>query len=143
MFGVVVPGEGEVGFSAGGVVPGVLGVVDPGVVESGVVVEPGVFESGDPGAGVVCGVSLGLVSGAGVVLVFGVVPGVVESGFWFVGAGVGAAVPGAGAAVPGVVVCPGVVCPAVPWLEPAGAPAVPAAPPVEPAVCRAAISTGA
>ncbi|HZR64859.1 MAG TPA: hypothetical protein VFA85_06905 [Terriglobales bacterium] len=116
VFGVVVPGVGEVGFPAGGVVPGVVGVVEPGVVESGVV------ESGDPGfVGVVCGVvSFGLLCGVGVVLVFGVVPGVLEFGefgFSLVGAGVGAtvpdgcvAVPGAGVVVwPGVVVCPGAV----------------------------------
>lgn len=90
-------------------------------------------------------------------VVLGVVPGVVEFGelgFSFVGAGVGATVPeggdtvpGAGVAVPGVVVCPGfVVCPGVVCpgeVCAAPDPAAVPAPPVDPAVCSAAITTGA
>lgn len=144
MFGVVVPGVGEVGLPAGAVVPGVvLGVVVPGLVVAGFVVDPGL-------PGVVSGVVLpfGPVCGVGVVVVFGFVPGVVAFGFWFVGAGVGAAVLGVGAAVPG---CDVPVWPVVPWpdiepevwpeFDPAEVPAVPA-PPVDPAVCSAAIITG-
>lgn len=77
--GLVDPGAGELGLALGveGVVPGVLGVV--------------------------CGVVLlGVVSGVGVWVESGVVPGVAVPG-------VGAAVPGVGATVPGVE--PGCVAP--------------------------------
>jgi hypothetical protein len=97
VFGVVLPGAGEVALAAGGVVPG--------LVLSGVL--PG-FD---------CGlVWFGVASGVGVVVVFGLVPGVVVPGVVLSGLvgvavpGVGAAVPGAGAAVPGVVLWPGEVC---------------------------------
>ena len=106
---IYAPGGGALGVVCGVVVGGVLlgGLVDPGAGELGFAfgvegVVPGVL-------GVVCGVVLsGVVCGVGVVVVFGVVPGVAVPG-------VGAAVPGVGAAVPGVVepgcVVPGCVVP--------------------------------
>jgi hypothetical protein len=88
VLGVVVPGVGEFGFEAGGVAPG--------VVLLGAVLFPGLL-------GVVSGVVvLGVVCGVGVVVVFGVAPGVVAPGFWLVGAGVGATVLDGGETVPGV-----------------------------------------
>jgi hypothetical protein len=80
--GLVDPGAGELGFASGVAVPGVV----PGVL------------------GVVSGVGpLGVVCGVGVVVVFGVVPGVAVPGVGAAVPGVGAAVPGVGPAVPGVV----------------------------------------
>ena len=111
-------GGGVLGVVCGVVVGGVLlgGLVDPGVVEFGFA--PGAVV---PGVGLLSGVVLGVVSGVdpfgvacgvGVVVVFGVVPGVVSFGFWFVDPGGGAAVSGVGAAVPG---CAVPVWPVVPW----------------------------
>jgi hypothetical protein len=143
VFGVVVPGVGEVGFEAGGVVPGVVvlpGVAAPGVVDSGLL-------------GAVSGVVFGAVCGVGVVVVFGVVPGVapvVPFGFEFVGAGVGATVPEGGETVPGCACPAGAVWPVVPWPDmdpevcafpPLGDPSAVPVVPADPPVCSAAIIT--
>jgi len=137
--GVVVPGFGDVGLDAGGMVPGVVvpGFVVPGLSVPGVLSGVGLLGvlSGVGLVGAVSGAGLvGVVSGVGLVgVVSGTVPGagVAVPGVGFAVPGVGLAVPGVGDAVPGVpVVLPGVVWPeGVLW------------PGAEPAVCRDAITT--